>query len=323
MRTFNEPCGDAQRSLTGTAVECGGACVLERFQDSLLEELKRELPLVKAKHLDRMVRTAMLRRECRELPNIRASIPLQPSVPHPLASKPKSNAASSALQPRNKGDRSKGAQAPPHELASPQPELPDGGSVQSNNSVESIKQATHSLVQKCVDATIGSSDLSPTVTFKAGPRFSMCIEPENSELPLHRTGWVHSRAKVPLYAGEPRPSPHPPSEDGLAHLLVEMACQVFGWSLVDVEKKLCIFAQDGDVIAFNRGGVIFCNALFFRILEHELHREDAESFWFVTLCHELAHNWSGAHDLKHEQAMEALLTTFQPALFATRQSRWT
>lgn len=59
-------------------------------------------------------------------------------------------------------------------------------------------------------------------------------------------------------------------------------------------------------IGFNRAGSIFCNYHFFQQLhEKEIlqnaaqHRPDAMVYWWVTLCHELAHNLVQDHSSAH------------------------
>lgn len=63
----------------------------------------------------------------------------------------------------------------------------------------------------------------------------------------------------------------------------------------------------GKTIAFNRGGSIFCNYFYFQQLHEKqllqqsvtADRSDALVYWWVILCHELAHNLVGDHSSAH------------------------
>jgi len=61
-------------------------------------------------------------------------------------------------------------------------------------------------------------------------------------------------------------------------------------------------------IAFNIGGRIFLNAAYY--IDFQLKTKMPLSqichFWFITLCHELAHNLEGAHNQRHGHITQAL-----------------
>lgn len=89
-------------------------------------------------------------------------------------------------------------------------------------------------------------------------------------------------------------------------------------------SALNIFYDDaGTSIAFNTGGAIFCNFRFFS----QLHLEgfgspdpgvraraqvDAVSYWWVTLCHELAHNLVEEHSSRHSYYTEQFVAQYFP-----------
>jgi hypothetical protein len=61
---------------------------------------------------------------------------------------------------------------------------------------------------------------------------------------------------------------------------------------------------DGATIAFNSGGAVYCNYAFFEGWAKGAgwqrgKKKEAFKFWFVTLCHELAHNLVREHGARH------------------------
>ncbi|EME48298.1 hypothetical protein DOTSEDRAFT_147650 [Dothistroma septosporum NZE10] len=81
-------------------------------------------------------------------------------------------------------------------------------------------------------------------------------------------------------------------------------------------KTINIFHDDaGASIAFNSNGSIFCNLRYFM----QLHltgmttaegKQDAMAYWFVTLCHELAHNLVSQHDSQHSYYTESFMAHY-------------
>ncbi|KXG51220.1 Protein of unknown function DUF3684 [Penicillium griseofulvum] len=84
--------------------------------------------------------------------------------------------------------------------------------------------------------------------------------------------------------------------------------------------SLTIFYDPGGkTIAFNRAGSIFCNYYYFQSLqEQELlksaspDRADAIVYWWVILCHELAHNLVGDHSSAHSYYTEGFVAQYFP-----------
>ncbi|WVW83952.1 hypothetical protein I302_105975 [Kwoniella bestiolae CBS 10118] len=60
----------------------------------------------------------------------------------------------------------------------------------------------------------------------------------------------------------------------------------------------------GPLIAFNRGGTIFCNARYYKAWHDDQiktgQRNDAFISWYFSIAHELAHNLESAHNSAHE-----------------------
>ncbi|KAK2748107.1 hypothetical protein FQN57_001230 [Myotisia sp. PD_48] len=74
------------------------------------------------------------------------------------------------------------------------------------------------------------------------------------------------------------------------------------------------YENTGKTIAFNSNGSIFCNYSDFEKLHLRLvsegSRSEALTYWFVILCHELAHNIVSDHGSKHGFYTESLVTEY-------------
>ncbi|KAL4898511.1 hypothetical protein BDV59DRAFT_167032 [Aspergillus ambiguus] len=86
--------------------------------------------------------------------------------------------------------------------------------------------------------------------------------------------------------------------------------------------SLSIFYDPGGkTIAFNRAGSLFCNYFYFQTLhEKELlqgssaNRSEALVYWWVILCHELAHNLVGDHSSAHSYYTESFVAQYFPKI---------
>ncbi|KAI2791629.1 hypothetical protein POX_c04495 [Penicillium oxalicum] len=84
--------------------------------------------------------------------------------------------------------------------------------------------------------------------------------------------------------------------------------------------SLSIFYDPGGkTIAFNRAGSIFCNYFYFQQLQEQAllqtgnpDRTDAIVYWWVILCHELAHNLVGDHSSAHSYYTEGFVAQYFP-----------
>lgn len=81
------------------------------------------------------------------------------------------------------------------------------------------------------------------------------------------------------------------------------------------------YVEETTSIAFNSSGSIFCNLRFFL----QLHwagfgsadgKREAAVYWWVTLCHELAHNLVKEHSSQHEYFTESFVTQYFPRIVA-------
>lgn len=97
-----------------------------------------------------------------------------------------------------------------------------------------------------------------------------------------------------------------------AKLLVECA-SIFS---VKLESISIFYDPGGKTIAFNRSGSLFCNYLFFkqlhqaRLLQNGSGHADALIYWWVILCHELAHNLVSDHSSDHSFYTEGFVAQY-------------
>ena len=101
---------------------------------------------------------------------------------------------------------------------------------------------------------------------------------------------------------------------------------VAGIFALDVKSVNVFFDERGKTIAFNRNGSVFCNYLYFQQL-HEKQmmqrstewsaqggpaqsRADALVYWWVILCHELAHNLVADHSSNHSYYTEGFVAQY-------------
>lgn len=88
--------------------------------------------------------------------------------------------------------------------------------------------------------------------------------------------------------------------------------------------SLSIFYDPGGkTIAFNRAGSVFCNYFYFQQLQEQSllqskspDRADAIVYWWVILCHELAHNLVGDHSSAHSYYTEGFVSQYFPKVAA-------
>ncbi|GAB7353434.1 hypothetical protein MBLNU459_g3902t2 [Dothideomycetes sp. NU459] len=101
------------------------------------------------------------------------------------------------------------------------------------------------------------------------------------------------------------------------------AVNAFAYLLLDIgsifllkPQSLHIFYNDsGSSIAFNQDGSIFCNLRYFLQLHWSKFggvrgKKDAAVYWWMTLCHELAHNIVQDHGQQHEFYTESFATEY-------------
>lgn len=109
---------------------------------------------------------------------------------------------------------------------------------------------------------------------------------------------------------------------GLAHFTALLAEAATIFELAPATLNIFHDAQ-GATIAFNRNGSLFCNLRYFLQLHYDAltraqsgqddgaaAHTDALAYWFVTLCHELAHNLVGPHNAEHSYYTESFVAHY-------------
>lgn len=77
------------------------------------------------------------------------------------------------------------------------------------------------------------------------------------------------------------------------------------------------YDDESPTIAFNKTGTIYCNLRFYSQLHEFLpigHGNEAATYWYVTIAHELAHNLVAEHSSEHEFYMESMIANYLPRL---------
>lgn len=97
--------------------------------------------------------------------------------------------------------------------------------------------------------------------------------------------------------------------------------KVFGLRLTTIQ---IFYDQEGPTIAFNLSGSLFMNLRYYLALhepEEATKRKEALIYWFMTICHELAHNFVADHSSEHEFYMssfaENYLESFMNHIYTT------
>ncbi|KAF9428175.1 hypothetical protein BGZ94_003181 [Podila epigama] len=118
-------------------------------------------------------------------------------------------------------------------------------------------------------------------------------------------------------------------------LLMVLAQDVF--DLVP-ETMHVYYDPEGSTIAFNRGGALFFNWRYYVALGHDegsgngkkvvqgrtiSARDEAMIYWFFTMAHELAHNFVGDHNSKHEFYFSSFCEQYLPALMVAMAAKKT
>ncbi|OBZ84104.1 hypothetical protein A0J61_07846 [Choanephora cucurbitarum] len=95
---------------------------------------------------------------------------------------------------------------------------------------------------------------------------------------------------------------------------------VFGLPLKTIQ---IFYDKEGPTIAFNLSGSLFMNLRYFLALHDGADQgqeasklKEALIYWFMTFCHELAHNFVSAHNSEHEFYMSSFAENYLEALMS-------
>eukprot|EP00899_Mesostigma_viride_P008023 jgi/Mesvir1/17221/Mv07635-RA.1 len=318
LRTYNEPCSDVQ-----SGGMCGGACTMLRYADALLDVLVKSGGVLR--ELERRQKTAMMRMQTRDLPNVPVPAPAPPPQgpsPHDTAgtsqgepvSSPPSGTETSTLGTEN--DAPTGPRSPPETI--PEPRRGTAGSF-----MEGVK----SSIRRCLEGSLeGGAERQVPDSIRAaaqcgGLPAGICYTEGKTELDLVKLDDYNGRVHFYHEGRDAHDARRLGCDDpvrrtsmrALAYVMEELAGNVF-----KTPMRLRVFWEDRERIAFNKGGDIFFNVLYALQGNHLVVQESRGSssvminpscfiFWFVTFCHELAHNTAHGHDKAHEAAEENLL----------------
>ncbi|KAI9250278.1 hypothetical protein BY458DRAFT_559759 [Sporodiniella umbellata] len=89
-------------------------------------------------------------------------------------------------------------------------------------------------------------------------------------------------------------------------ILSELA-KVFGLRLATIQL---FYDKEGPTIAFNLSGSLFMNLRYYLALHEQVERKEAMIYWFMTICHELAHNFVADHSSEHEFYMSSFAENY-------------
>jgi hypothetical protein len=181
-------------------------------------------------------------------------------------------------------------------------------------SERNIAKNLTSAIQACRSATSTSVFSEPHTTTVEEAKGSYCDTTPAQDISL--TGTTAGGIKVFVANNIPDRMAFQSSESS--------GLNTFSFILLDLgslfslaPQTLHIFFDDrGSTIAFNQNGALFFNYHYFRTL-HLQHWEtsqsmkiDALAYWFVTMCHELAHNLVQEHSARHSFYAESFAQQF-------------
>ncbi len=91
---------------------------------------------------------------------------------------------------------------------------------------------------------------------------------------------------------------------------------VFG--IFDLQTVALFYDPDSSAIAFNHGQSLFFNFAYYLANKHHQTPDvmKVRSFWFITFCHELAHNFVLPHNAEHEYFMSCFLESYMPTFYS-------
>jgi hypothetical protein len=100
-------------------------------------------------------------------------------------------------------------------------------------------------------------------------------------------------------------------------ILAELA-KIFNLQLKSIQ---IFYDSEGPTIAFNLSGSLFMNLRYYLALHESTKKEEEASkrkealiYWFMTLCHELAHNFVSEHSSEHEFYMSSFAENYLESL---------
>lgn len=227
-----------------------------------------------------------------------------PALPPPSSGNPFQELMSSAPEwARNIGGRLRGSNT-----TLPQPGAP-AGTANPVTSERNVHQNLVNAVNACRSHNSNSVFNQPTTTNVEEAKGSYCDSTSAQDLSF----LADTAAGIKFYI-----SNHVPRRDNFL-AQHSKGLRLFGFLLMDIAtvfnirpQSLHMFYDDGGAtIAFNESGALFFNYVWFEKLHEpqwEASRDrriDAVSYWWITMCHELAHNLVKEHSAAHSYYAES------------------
>lgn len=324
-----QSCSSGKRCIDPKQNEtrCGGGCTMLYYSEALKICLKKVVGY--SMDLDAMQKIAMMRHQVSDLDAVQI-------LPDPVCSSAnRSNHSPNTAYASNSSPANLSSQGVSH-TSSNQPIQHSPGFNKPNTVVGNVpeqkrgvalgeSQSNSTLLQACFNGTVQQANdpyLSAIRHNGAPASFqferSHCsgqsainlipLAFPNSVLPLYHEGENVDMA-VSLGCNQERAR----FMSEFAIFIADLARSVFNIS--DLASCMRVFWEDADRIAFNYGGKLFFNARYAHVqLQTRNPSRYIESYWYVTFCHELAHNVASGHNKDHEFAEEILLVTFMGGL---------
>ena len=198
---------------------------------------------------------------------------------------------------------------PPYEPRDP------NGSGAGTEQVTSPKQLHHNLESavKASRAYDSSALFSPPETHNIKETPSYCDSKPGHDLAF--VAELNNGIKLFLSRNHPNPNAFlQDNKDSIAAFVwvLSECASIFALS----SSTINVFHDEsGAAIAFNSKGSLFCNLRYFMQL-HMAHMNSAEgkveavAYWWITLCHELAHNLVSDHSAQHSYYTESFVAQY-------------
>ncbi|KAI8974636.1 hypothetical protein BDB01DRAFT_805850 [Pilobolus umbonatus] len=202
----------------------------------------------------------------------------------------------------------------PTKAEPPKPKLPRSESTITPNYTENIRQNLKRAIHSCKPFT-GQNLYTP-------PRINQVTESSNycDMTSGQNLTYVGNVMGVEFYVHRDTPADDVIEQYGASLkkfiAILNDLSTVFGLPMNSVQ---IFYDKEGSTIAFNTSGSLFMNLRFFLAL-HEDKKKEALIYWFMTFCHELAHNFIGPHNSEHEFYMSSFAETYLDPFMSLIQS---
>eukprot|EP00164_Ancoracysta_twista_P008434 GFYU01012208.1.p1 GENE.GFYU01012208.1~~GFYU01012208.1.p1 ORF type:complete len:893 (-),score=166.06 GFYU01012208.1:101-2779(-) len=296
---FKVHCHDPVQTQAGPS--CGGTCTLLRYSESLLMCLQQMYPHLRGA-LEQRQKLGMLRMQSHDWRKVPLPPPSAP-IPSPKTPSPTDDADSN------------------DDASNPRPRTPLAGAAERSNQIGGVgvvvgsQTSDEDLVRLCLTGTNGQpAGRTQWVT----PLLEACNTTRTDDLELiDMEMFPGVTSPLPLYHHWPG-GPETLQQVGCTHYRVAFMAEfasfisMMSTQVFSLPPSACmrVFWKDCNVIAFNRKGKLFFNALYAYKEGHTVQLSNTWTYWFVIFCHELAHNASSDHDKRHEYAEETLIQNF-------------